>query len=129
VLPKFHDKKRAACSAGGPVRTGGLLISIRAVAVAAEAEVEAGFHHVFGFIDTVDEGPPVVLNESEITITEVVVIVLDETRDKVGECVVCTENLILVDYVTESPNVNGDDRAALLLADPVRLAIQVEGPT
>jgi hypothetical protein len=32
--------------------------------------------------------------------------------DAVG---VCTENLILVDYVTESPNVNGDDRAALLL--------------
>jgi hypothetical protein len=22
---------------------------------------------------------------------------------------VCTENLILIDYVTESPNVNGDD--------------------
>ena len=36
----------------------------------------------------------------------------------------CTENLILIDYVTESPNVNGDDRAALLLADPVRLAVQ-----
>src|SRR5689334_20231063 len=28
---------------------------------------------------------------------------------------VCTENLILFDYVTESPNVNGDDRAAQLL--------------
>jgi hypothetical protein len=25
---------------------------------------------------------------------------------------VCTENLILIDYVTESPNVDGDDRAA-----------------
>ena len=32
-------------------------------------------------------------------------------------------------YVTESPNVNGDDRAALLLPDPVRLAVQVEEPT
>ena len=43
--------------------------------------------------------------------------------------VVCTENLILFDYVTESPNVNGDDRAALLPPDPVGLAIQVEEPT
>jgi hypothetical protein len=43
--------------------------------------------------------------------------------------VVCTENLILIDYVTESPNVNGDDRAALLVPDPVRLAVQVEEPT
>ena len=42
---------------------------------------------------------------------------------------VCTENLILFDYVTESPNVNGDDRAALLLPDPDRLAVQVEEPT
>jgi len=41
---------------------------------------------------------------------------------------VCTENLILIDYVTESPNVNGDDRAALLLADPVRLAVQATAP-
>jgi hypothetical protein len=42
---------------------------------------------------------------------------------------VCTENSILVDYVSESPNVSGDDRAALLLPDPVRLAVQVEEPT
>jgi hypothetical protein len=42
---------------------------------------------------------------------------------------VCTENLVPFDYVTESPNVNGDDRAALLLRDPVRLAVQVEEPT
>src|SRR5437870_5387209 len=42
---------------------------------------------------------------------------------------VCTENSILVDYVTESPNVSGDDRAALLLPGPVRLALQVEEPT
>jgi hypothetical protein len=41
----------------------------------------------------------------------------------------CTENLILVDYVTESPNVNGDDRAALLLPEPARFAVQVEEPT
>ena len=43
--------------------------------------------------------------------------------------VVCTENVILINYVTESPNVNGDGRAALLLPDPVRLAVQVEGTT
>src|SRR6516165_1280401 len=36
--------------------------------------------------------------------------------------------LILIDYVTESPNV-GDDRSVLLVPDPVRLAIQVEEPT
>ena len=35
---------------------------------------------------------------------------------------VCTENLIRIDCVTESPNVNGDDRALLPLPDPVRLA-------
>ena len=39
------------------------------------------------------------------------------------------ENLIRIDCVTESPNVNGDDRAALLLADPARLAVQDEEPT
>ena len=44
-------------------------------------------------------------------------------------CPVCTENSILIDYVTESPNVSGDDRAALLLPDPRRLTVQVEGPT
>ena len=42
---------------------------------------------------------------------------------------VCTENLIRIDYVTESPNVDGDDRALLPLPDPVRLAVQVEEPT
>ena len=42
---------------------------------------------------------------------------------------VCTENLIRVDCMTESPNVNGDDRALLPRPDPVRLAVQVEEPT
>src|SRR5947209_3879740 len=42
---------------------------------------------------------------------------------------VCTENLIRIDCVTESPNVNGDERALLPLPDPVRLAVQVEEPT
>src|SRR6266700_6950127 len=42
---------------------------------------------------------------------------------------VCTENLIRIDCVTESPNVDGDDRALLPLPDPVRLAVQVEEPT
>ena len=50
-------------------------------------------------------------------------------HETVFRCAVCTENLILFDYVTESPNVNGDDRAALLPPDPVRLAIQVEEST
>jgi hypothetical protein len=65
--------------------------SVRAVTVAAEAEIEAGFHDVFGFIDAVDESQPVVLNESEVTVTEVVVIVLNETRDEVGECVLTAD--------------------------------------
>jgi hypothetical protein len=50
-------------------------------------------------------------------------------RLEAENAVVCTENLILFDCVTESPNVNGDDRGALLLPDPVRLAAQVEEPT
>jgi hypothetical protein len=40
--------------------------------------------------------------------------------------VVCTENSVRIDYVTESPNVSGDDRAAMLPLDPVRLTVQVE---
>jgi hypothetical protein len=32
---------------------------------------------------------------------------------------VCTENSVLIDYVTESPNVSGDDRSVMLLPDPV----------
>ena len=51
------------------------------------------------------------------------------SRELTAEVPVCTENLILIDYVTESPNVNGDDRASLLVPDPVRLAVQVEEPT
>src|SRR5207245_6095596 len=39
---------------------------------------------------------------------------------------VCTENLIRIDCVTESPNVNGDDRALLPLPDLVRLAVQAK---
>jgi hypothetical protein len=42
---------------------------------------------------------------------------------------VCTENSILVAYVTESPNVSGDDRSLMLLPDPVRLVVQVKDPT
>jgi HK97 family phage major capsid protein len=34
---------------------------------------------------------------------------------------VCTENSILVAYMTESPNVSGDDRSLMLLPDPARL--------
>jgi hypothetical protein len=43
--------------------------------------------------------------------------------------IVCSENLILVDCVTESPNVNGDDRSALPFSGAARLAVQVEEPT
>jgi hypothetical protein len=43
--------------------------------------------------------------------------------------VVCTENLIRIDCVTESPNVNGDDRALLPRPDPVRLTVQVKERT
>ena len=39
------------------------------------------------------------------------------------------ENSVRIDYVTESPNVSGDDRSVLPLPDPVRLAIQVEEST
>src|SRR6266480_4519190 len=52
-----------------------------------------------------------------------------ETRAQPPIGPVCTENLIRIDCVTESPNVNGDDRALLPLSDPVRLAVQVEEPT
>jgi hypothetical protein len=31
---------------------------------------------------------------------------------------VCTENSVLIDYVTKSPNVTGDDRSVMLLPDP-----------
>ena len=54
---------------------------------------------------------------------------LDCPRSRSFRRPVCAENLILVDCVTESPNVNGDDRAALLLPDPAHLAVQVEEPT
>jgi hypothetical protein len=37
---------------------------------------------------------------------------------------VCTENSIRIDYVTESPNLSGDDRAVLPLPGPVRLAFK-----
>jgi hypothetical protein len=45
------------------------------------------------------------------------------------QMVVCTENSVLIDYVTESPNVTGDDRSVMLLPDLVGLAVQVEEPT
>ena len=38
-----------------------------------------------------------------------------------NEITVRTENSILIDYMTESPNVSGDDRSAIL-PDAVRLA-------
>ncbi len=53
----------------------------------------------------------------------------EQLRELARRSPVCTENLIRIDCVTESPNVNGDDRALLPLPDPVRLAVQVEEPT
>src|SRR6266567_6831192 len=35
--------------------------------------------------------------------------------------VVCTENSVLIDYVTESLNVSGDDRSVMLVPDRVGL--------
>jgi hypothetical protein len=46
-----------------------------------------------------------------------------------GSIPVCTENSVRVDYVSESPNVSGDDRSLLPLPGPVRLAVQVEERT
>jgi hypothetical protein len=53
----------------------------------------------------------------------------DRARTSRENLRVCTENLIRIDCVTESPNVNGNDRALLPRPDPVRLAVQVEEPT
>ena len=39
----------------------------------------------------------------------------------------CTENSVLIDYVTESPNVSGDDRSVMLLADPVHPITGIAG--
>jgi hypothetical protein len=51
-------------------------------------------------------------------------------RLKIGDRrLVCTENSVRVDYVTESPNLSGDDRSVLPLPGPIRLAAQVEEPT
>jgi hypothetical protein len=52
-----------------------------------------------------------------------------KSRLEAEDAVVCTENSILIDYVTESPNVGGDDRSVLPFPGPVRLAVQVEEPT
>ena len=40
-----------------------------------------------------------------------------------------TENSVRIDYVTELPNVSGDDRSVLPLPGAVRLTVQVEEPT
>ena len=49
---------------------------------------------------------------------------------KTGESpVVCTDNSMRVDLVTQSLNVGGDARADMLLPDAVRLAVQVEEST
>ncbi len=42
---------------------------------------------------------------------------------------VCTENSARIDSAAESPNVSGDGCPDMLLADLVRLAVQVEEPT
>jgi DNA-binding transcriptional LysR family regulator len=45
-----------------------------------------------------------------------------------ARAVVCTENRVRIDLMNESPNVIGDDRAAILLIGVVHLAIQIEEP-
>jgi len=50
-------------------------------------------------------------------------------RSELLGAVVCTENFVRIDYVTESPNVSGDDRPVLPPPHPVRLAVQVQEPT
>jgi PIN domain len=44
------------------------------------------------------------------------------------ECVVCIENLIRFECLTESHNVKDDGRTAMLLSDAVGRAIQIEEP-
>jgi hypothetical protein len=53
----------------------------------------------------------------------------DDLQLTSGQTIVCTENSVRIDYVTESPNVSGDDRSVLPLPGFVRLAVQVEEPT
>jgi len=43
---------------------------------------------------------------------------LHESRRRLPVAV-CTENPVVIDYVTETPNVSSDDRAAPVLADPL----------
>ena len=45
------------------------------------------------------------------------------------EGIVCTENSLRIDLVTESLNVIDDGRVVRLLPDALRLAVQVEEPT
>jgi hypothetical protein len=52
--------------------------------------------------------------------------ILQYGRARHVRALVCTENSVRIDLATESPNVIGDGRAVLLLADAVRLAVQVE---
>ncbi len=42
---------------------------------------------------------------------------------------VCAKNLVRIDLMSESLNVNDDGRAAMLLPDADSLAVQVEQPT
>ena len=42
--------------------------------------------------------------------------------------IVCSENSLRIDLVTESPNVMGDDRPVKLSAGAARRAIQIEEP-
>jgi len=39
---------------------------------------------------------------------------------------VCTENFVHIDLAAQSLNVSDDDYGAMLIADAVRLAVQVE---
>jgi len=50
-------------------------------------------------------------------------ILMDIANELRERGVVCTENSIRVDHVSESPNVGDDDCAVLPLPGPVRLAV------
>jgi phosphate transport system substrate-binding protein len=71
-------------------------------------------------------GSDEILTDSEIGTTRNGAIMVPVT---VGMIVVCTENSVRINYVTESPNVSGDDRSVRPLPGLVRLAVQVEEPT
>ena len=71
-----------------------------------------------------EKAAEVAAKRSRRRLWEQTMIATEKAAVKMIVALVCTENLIRIDCVTESPKRQGDDRAALLLPDPVRLAVQ-----